>query len=850
MTRKWIYPVLLTGLFALLIRLSLPAGCVYGSTTDWLSQHTALAETIRTAMLEQKTLLPTYLSLGGGSNGFQFSYYGYLRPDILLGCLLPAVSMYKIVIAYALGGYLLSVLLFYLLLRRHNLSGFDSFMGSVLFLTASCFFHTHRQLMFVNYMPFLLLALLAVKKSPRRMPALLPLWMLLICLHSFYYAPACFVVIGWYWAWLSGKYFFRPWFVSCALGGFMAFALLLPTGLSILEHRRASTSGDAGLATFFEDFQSLLYSSYGLGVTLIVLYLVILGVAIRKYRAISLTFLLLFLWGGISYLLNATLYARAKILMPFLPLLLLHCALILSDLKNGRERWQLWPFPLLFAVIFRYLNKSYWTLVLTDFIFLLAVVLLAMAVSEERAEAFEGVTPMPGSRLRYLLSRFAFLCLLIMPCLFFLRSASKEEFVTQADMDAALDKPALALYTDSLYRYDSLVHPLVNGNREASSVRSKSSMYSSVYSNEYSQVYYDYLKTPVQINNRLAILTANNPFLLNFMGVRYLETSPSHVPAGYRVLWEDGKTAVSENTSVLPTAYLTTDTMTDTLFNRIKGWEQAEALTRTTVIPESEADASTISGKVSTENADGWHTEIRYYQPLWSSKEIPATVQFTTTGDIKNRSYDLKVSRDSTVTLTFKQPIQEQLLLLKFDVVNHTGKAVTITINGVKNKLSAPSAAYPNGNEAFQYQFLASAEKELTKLKIKLPKGHYTLRNIRFGLLDASVFQEKSWNSVESLDTEKNEILACRASTDEDTWFVTSIPMQKGMTLFVDGEKTDLVTVNTAFAGARLTAGEHEIRLCFDPPGMKAGIWISMLAGIVWLSLLIFQHFHANKERH
>ena len=119
MTRKWIYPVLLTGLFALLIRLSLPAGCVYGSTTDWLSQHTALAETIRTAMLEQKTLLPTYLSLGGGSNGFQFSYYGYLRPDILLGCLLPAVSMYKIVSAYALGGYLVGCLRFYLLRRLY-----------------------------------------------------------------------------------------------------------------------------------------------------------------------------------------------------------------------------------------------------------------------------------------------------------------------------------------------------------------------------------------------------------------------------------------------------------------------------------------------------------------------------------------------------------------------------------------------------------------------------------------------------------------------------------------------------------------------------------------------------------
>lgn len=179
------------------------------------------------------------------------------------------------------------------------------------------------------------------------------------------------------------------------------------------------------------------------------------------------------------------------------------------------------------------------------------------------------------------------------------------------------------------------------------------------------------------------------------MGVRYLETSPSHVPAGYRVLWEDGKTRSFGKYVCIADSLSDHDTMTDTLFNRIKGWEQAEALTRTTVIPESEADASTISGKVSTENADGWHTEIRYYQPLWSSKEIPATVQLTTTGDIKNRSYDLKVSRDSTVTLTFKQPIQKQLLLLKFDVVNHTGKAVTITINGVKISCLPPALPIP-----------------------------------------------------------------------------------------------------------------------------------------------------------
>ena len=42
--KKFICPLLLTGLFFLLILLSVPSGCVYGSATDWLSQHAALAE--------------------------------------------------------------------------------------------------------------------------------------------------------------------------------------------------------------------------------------------------------------------------------------------------------------------------------------------------------------------------------------------------------------------------------------------------------------------------------------------------------------------------------------------------------------------------------------------------------------------------------------------------------------------------------------------------------------------------------------------------------------------------------------------------------------------------------------
>ena len=131
--------------FGLLIGFVMPKDGVYGSVTDWFSQHVALAETIRTACLEQKTLLPTMLPLGGGSNGFQFAYYGYLRPDILLGCLLPQVPMLYIMIGYMLAGYLAAILLFYNWCSKELSSPAFAFLGSILFMTANCFFQTHRQ---------------------------------------------------------------------------------------------------------------------------------------------------------------------------------------------------------------------------------------------------------------------------------------------------------------------------------------------------------------------------------------------------------------------------------------------------------------------------------------------------------------------------------------------------------------------------------------------------------------------------------------------------------------------------------------------------------------------------------
>ena len=323
--KKLIYPAALILLFIILTTTILPADAVYGSNTDWLSQHAALAETIRDACVEQHTLLPDWIDLGSGSSGYQFSYYGFLRPDILIGCLFPQVPMVYILIGYMLALYLASVLLCYMWLQSEDISPFFSFIGSVLFLTAGCLFHMHRQIMFVNYLPFLILAFLCVKKRKFRF---LPLCMLLICLHSFYFAIAAFAAIGWYWLrteketfWKDS--FFKKYIPSAVLSVCMAAALLLPTGLVLMEHRRSG--GGFSLLKILELFgpnismNGILFNEYGLGLTLICFYTILAGLnkknpAKKEFFPDSVLFLSFGLFGIFSYILNGTLYARPKIL--------------------------------------------------------------------------------------------------------------------------------------------------------------------------------------------------------------------------------------------------------------------------------------------------------------------------------------------------------------------------------------------------------------------------------------------------------------------------------------------------------------------------------------------------------
>ena len=137
----------------------------FGSKKDWLSQHIMFPDYLRKLFYDTGDFFPNFaFNLGGGQNIYNISYYGLFNPIILISYLLPFVSMMTYIEFSMIVCLIISIILMYYFLRRR----FDSkvsFVSTLLFLTAGCFiFHLHRHIMFVDYMPFLLMTLIGVDK--------------------------------------------------------------------------------------------------------------------------------------------------------------------------------------------------------------------------------------------------------------------------------------------------------------------------------------------------------------------------------------------------------------------------------------------------------------------------------------------------------------------------------------------------------------------------------------------------------------------------------------------------------------------------------------------------------------
>lgn len=182
---------------------------------------------------------------------------------------------------------------------------------------------------------------------------------------------------------------------------------------------------------------------------------------------------------------------------------------------------------------------------------------------------------------------------------------------------------------------------------------------------------------------------------------------------------------------------------------------------------------------------------------------------------------------------------------MKADIKNYKPhQSVSITINGIKNKLSRSNSPYYNQHTHFTY--LLSGENIKT-LSISLSKGHYDLKNIKTYSLNKEVIENRN-KEVDSLNIQKGkDVLKGSINVKNDGYFITRIPYDRGYTIYIDGKVVKSEIVNEAFLGCPINQGKHKIQIKFTPTGYRLGFILSYFGFMVIFINYIIERRRKNE---
>ena len=129
---------------------------------------------------------------------------------------------------------------------------------------------------------------------------------------------------------------------------------------------------------------------------------------------------------------------------------------------------------------------------------------------------------------------------------------------------------------------------------------------------------------------------------------------------------------------------------------------------------------------------------------------------------------------------------------------------------------------------------------ETVRLRMTLANGEAIFSDVLFYSLNLEAFEEVyneiakgGWNITEHSDT----YLKGTVTAENDGILMTTIPMEPGWTIKVDGEKVEPVTLLDSLIGVELTAGEHEVTMRFFPDYLTLAIIVELI-GLSFIAIV------------
>ena len=800
----------------------------YGSLTDWQNQHIIIPEYFRMLFYKTFDFFPDFApNMGGGQNIYYLSYYGLFNPYILISYLLPFVSMENYIVITSYVIVILSIFLFYLWLKRNGFTTLICFVSTIAFaLSSPIIFHSHRHIMFINYIPFILLCFIGIdnwfinKKS-----WLITLGAFLMIMSSYFFSVPGLIVVFLYVIYkyldLNDKVNFKELVRVCVhnavylfISVLMSAVLLLPTFFAIIGGRNGvgkKVSASVLIPKF--KIETFLYNPYSMGLISIV-FIALLARLFSKRKGDRFISGIILCAGAlpvILYILNGTLYVNTKVLIPFVPLV-----------------------GFLFAKFIKQLFEDKKIDIKVILVYLALCIYAAFTEKSQYKPYFiiDAVTAVAClfafCKFKKKIILFAQIALIGSMSLYFINAS--EDFADTTDFNnknndiSKLVSEVLQSDKD-YYRFSNSYYGYATVNKIYNPDYNMSTLYSSIYNKNYNNFYYNIYNN--EISNRNSVLTnSTRNILFNMlMGNKYVITS-TKPQAGYQFVNKIGTMSIYKNENVLPIGFVSSNTLSYDELDSIKYPYSSEALLKNIVV----------------ENKTGniFNSDITTYKPEFVSKDYKNITVSENGG-----KYYIKSEMNGTAKLTFKEKLSGKILFIRFKMEyqqkEEEGDSYII-INDVRNKLTSEGSNYSNNN--FLFDYVISSAEDMNSLDIEFNKGTYAIDNIEFYTLDYDKIKGIR-NDVDPLlidsSKTKGDTIAGEVNARNDGYFMLTVPYDKGFVVKVDGKEIESEKVNSAFLGFPIKKGKHSIEITYEAPMKKAGIVVSIIGIICYIAIIIYQ---------
>ncbi len=362
------------------------------------------------------------------------------------------------------------------------------------------------------------------------------------------------------------------------------------------------------------------------------------------------------------------------------------------------------------------------------------------------------------------------------------------------------------------------------------------STFNSMCDSSYGDFFAEYGLAASKANNRY-VYWEGTPVTNMFLSIKYLVARDGQSAYDTAYLKEVATTdecAVYENTAYLPSGYVAS---TDLLSYEL----HEKAYLPITAQNDLFSMATGIEGKV--------FEVIEPSKPLYGQyedliEEID-TFDWYYSVDLKENPVKLESTDDEIEPVYVEYTIPEDGSYYAM-IYASMGKEVDIYINGEKE----PSVVH---NQEYSYVGAVGELKAGDTLKAELD-----LRNNSNNTITTYLIKLNEEMFAQGLETLRESTMTLTEKTQtgvkgtidakKDGLFTTSVLYTEGWEAYVDGKQVEITPVGETFVAFEMSEGEHTIELKFTPPGLKAGICLSIAGIILFVILAVYRKLRPEKE--